>query len=753
MANNKTIKDVSVNLKTTVRMQGLTLDRLGSLESTSKRIATAQQSSVDALEKQLSVLQKIENSVNNTKSSWDKISSHASNFKNGFNQVSGMLQAPRSYAEQLTRTTVDLTGSDKFTSKQKQIVENKVNALVETMTVKYGAKREDTISALNGLISSGEYSVLDKNNNIDMKNITDDLEAVSKAHLAQGTNIDALALLQGAVKQNKIQDNNGTKEINSEKLQRAFAVATTIGNLNPEAVAGNFSAQLSQGRSYGKNDENLVYNKFAQNVIAYKFVSKENSGHVVTDWTQNIHSSDVNEKAKKIGILEGSGSNSLNEYFAKNSHQSEDHSIMALIGQYTKNNATYKQLKNDVDNEKDTKAKSKKQKELDDWSKTFQSNLAGQMFTNKEQPAAQYLLALINGALQVHTDFKSKIEDKYNMINENANYVSSHEHLNSQRTKELSNTIESDAYNKATPALQKFNEVASDFMIQCKDAASNLLLLTVIMTQVANIGLMKKGFDKFDSWKDGESNSSKKGKSSRIKKVGSSSKKVFSKVGSAVGKIFKNVFTKSGALFAKVLKSSFQMFGGLLNKVMKIFSATILSTGTRFFKLAGTAGALATAYEGGNWIGTKIRDGYMTTEIGQKFDHNMGKFLVYTLAKLGNKEAQATVDFENKNGSQKFEYVKQPDQEKPPTENLDTLGTNTNDLSDINLTNVSSDDYIQKVVDQTNAITQGNGEIVKHLQSVINAIQNISIPSIVNSPLIQNIEQQGQRTGAVTATA
>lgn len=197
--------------------------------------------------------------------------------------VSGALQKPRDYAEQMTYIAATATGGQGLTAEQRLSKIGTLEGYVKDAVRTGGGKREDVAAALNELIASGKY---------DVNNVAPALKASAKTAFAAGADtVDA-------AKMTLAMQNFGVKDL-SLAQDRAMR-AGQVGSFEYKDMAKFLPEQMAMARASGySGDEGLVKLLSLNQVAKTTASDSATAGNNVVNLLQKLSSREFSDSVSK----------------------------------------------------------------------------------------------------------------------------------------------------------------------------------------------------------------------------------------------------------------------------------------------------------------------------------------------------------------------------------------------------------------------------------------------------------------------
>ncbi|WP_257230602.1 phage tail tape measure protein, partial [Acinetobacter sp. YH01022] len=218
-----------------------------------------------------------------TVSLWQKGTALAGGATAGGMVVSGALQKPRDYAEQMTYIAATATGGQGLTAEQRLSKIGTLEGYVKDAVRTGGGKREDVAAALNELIASGKY---------DANNVAPALKASAKTAFAAGADtVDA-------AKMTLAMQNFGVKDL-SLAQDRAMR-AGQVGSFEYKDMAKFLPEQMAMARASGYSGDEGLVKLLALNQVAKTTASDSaTAGNNVVNLLQKLSSREFSDSVSK----------------------------------------------------------------------------------------------------------------------------------------------------------------------------------------------------------------------------------------------------------------------------------------------------------------------------------------------------------------------------------------------------------------------------------------------------------------------
>ena len=397
--------------------------------------------------------------------------------------VSGALQKPRDYAQQMTYITATATGGQGLTAEQRLAKTSTFEGFVKNAVRNGGGKREDVAAALNELIASGKY---------DESNVSSALLSSSKTAFAAGADTVDAAKMTIAMQ------NFGVK--NLDLAQDRSMRAGQVGSFEYKDLAKFLPGQMAMAKSFGySGDEGLVkllaLNQTAKSTAA----DSSEAGNNVVNLLQKLSSHELADTlADKVSNTDGLPTKAVKNKkgqvvsqefdWATYSTQQREQGVygveafVKLLERQLQGNAQYTKLQKEANAAKTDEERKAK---LEDMSNIAMGSELGQFLADRQALLAA-MAAVYNKDKTVALE--KEIGNAAGTVDSDLSMIKQTEWAKDQAADQEGLFAQSKAYDSVSETLGKVKENITGWAQRHEELAANAYKASVALAAVAAAG-------------------------------------------------------------------------------------------------------------------------------------------------------------------------------------------------------------------------------------------------------------------------
>ena len=637
---------------------------------------------------------------------WEKV-------KEIHNQINEKFEEPRETQKTIATIEQNLTVGKDLNLEQKKDQEKQLQKVLFDTQNQQLMSYDDTKSTM---LELSEHGVKDQ------KKFNEQLVQVARARLVTQSDPVKIAHIQGVVSENKV-------DVAPKKLQAIIARTKSSGEFDIDQFSDSLSSQLNVGKAYGYKNENGIKDLLTMNSLAQKIMPEEAGGNI-KDLIINMHTGDFKEKVKESGLLKTAKAKNLDDYYksSKKDGLSDISALIKLFEDTAKNTKEYKAKESEYNNTQDVSQKEKLKSELEAILQEKQLDNITKVYGDLESNDAQLMVSFVSNdsfKQQRKSLEDNNIEKEFDINHENIFNKESSQHIPSENYQKNQDNL---LYNSTQNIFSEVEKKINDLILADSALMKAITALTLVVGAISMTGTGGYILDKV-----------KKG-GGKLKRGASRAKQVVTDKAKETGR---NILQTAENNPQKIMKGA-KVVGGVATVSLGAYSAYQTFTDDTLTKDqktknyitqgSSTIGALAGA-EGGAALGATI--GSIVPGVGTLIGGILGGIIGGAAGAMSGEWAG------DKIGTAVVGEDKLIDNES----SLPDLPTQQTDLS--NNKEIDYQSQLQALEQQNSFLKDSNNK----LDSIFNVLNNNLPTYVANSPLVHKVEKQGQRTGAVTATA